>query len=148
MIPECRRKKRALIAGGAGQDGLYLIELLLSRGYDVAAHSRHQVDSEVHGGRVCWHIGNLTDDSSFEDLMTASVPDEVFVLATVSQPATTICQIVGYQGRIAFDTTKPDGTPRKLVDVGRLHRLGWRAQIGLRDGLALVYADFLANMGC
>jgi GDP-L-fucose synthase len=60
--------------------------------------------------------------------------------------ATTIGQIVGYQGRIAFDTTKPDGTPRKLMDVGRLHSLGWRAQIGLRDGLALAYADFLASM--
>ena len=60
--------------------------------------------------------------------------------------ATTIGQIVGYQGRIAFDTTKPDGTPRKLMDVGRLHSLGWRAQIGLRDGLVLAYADFLASM--
>jgi GDP-L-fucose synthase len=60
--------------------------------------------------------------------------------------ATTIGQIVGYQGRIAFDTTKPDGTPRKLMDVGRLHSLGWRAQIRLRDGLALAYADFLATM--
>ena len=60
--------------------------------------------------------------------------------------ATTIGQIVGYQGRIAFDTTKPDGTPRKLMDVGRLRSLGWRAQISLRDGLALAYADFLASM--
>ena len=60
--------------------------------------------------------------------------------------ATTIGQIVGYQGRIAFDTTKPDGTPRKLMDVGRLHSLGWRAQVALRDGLALAYADFLASM--
>jgi GDP-L-fucose synthase len=59
--------------------------------------------------------------------------------------ATTIGQIVGYQGRIAFDTTKPDGTPRKLMDVGRLHSLGWRAKIGLRDGLALAYADFLTG---
>jgi GDP-L-fucose synthase len=60
--------------------------------------------------------------------------------------ATTIGQIVGYQGRIAFDTTKPDGTPRKLMDVGRLRSLGWRAKISLRDGLALAYADFLASM--
>jgi GDP-L-fucose synthase len=59
--------------------------------------------------------------------------------------ATTISDIVGYQGRISFDTSKPDGTPRKLMDVGRLHSLGWRAKIGLRDGLALAYADFLAG---
>jgi len=57
--------------------------------------------------------------------------------------ATTIRDIVGYQGRISFDTSKPDGTPRKLMDVGRLHSLGWRAKIGLREGLALAYADFL-----
>ena len=59
--------------------------------------------------------------------------------------ATMICDIVGYQGRISFDTSKPDGTPRKLMDVGRLHSLGWRAKIGLRDGLALAYADFLTG---
>jgi GDP-L-fucose synthase len=59
--------------------------------------------------------------------------------------ATTISDIVGYQGRISFDTSKPDGTPRKLMDVGRLHSLGWRAKFGLRDGLALAYADFLAG---
>ena len=57
--------------------------------------------------------------------------------------ATMIRDIVGYQGRISFDTSKPDGTPRKLMDVGRLHSLGWRAKIGLREGLALAYADFL-----
>jgi GDP-L-fucose synthase len=57
--------------------------------------------------------------------------------------ATMISDIVGYQGRISFDTSKPDGTPRKLMDVGRLHSLGWRAKIGLREGLALADADFL-----
>ena len=61
--------------------------------------------------------------------------------------AKTIGEVVGYQGRIAFDTTKPDGTPRKLMDVGRLKSLGWQPQIGLRDGLSLAYADFQASMG-
>ena len=59
--------------------------------------------------------------------------------------AKTIGEVVGYQGRIAFDTTKPDGTPRKLMDVGRMKSLGWRPQVELRDGLALAYADFLAS---
>jgi GDP-L-fucose synthase len=61
--------------------------------------------------------------------------------------ARTIGEVVGYQGRIAFDTTKPDGTPRKLLDVRRLKSLGWQPQIGLRDGLSLAYADFQASMG-
>lgn len=59
--------------------------------------------------------------------------------------AKTIGEVVGYQGRIGFDTTKPDGTPRKLMDVGRMKSLGWRPQVGLLDGLALAYADFLAS---
>jgi GDP-L-fucose synthase len=60
--------------------------------------------------------------------------------------AKTIGEVIGYQGRIAFDTTKPDGAPRKLMDVRRMKSLGWRPQVGLRDGLALAYADFLASM--
>src|SRR5258707_3827199 len=87
MSHEFHRRKRALITGGAGQDGWYLIELLLSRGYEVAAHSRHQVESEIHGGRVCWHTGDLTDSIFLANLLTASAPDEVFNLAAVSRPA-------------------------------------------------------------
>jgi GDP-L-fucose synthase len=60
--------------------------------------------------------------------------------------AKTIGEVVGYQGRIAFDASKPDGTPRKLMDVGRMKSLGWRPQVGLREGLALAYADFLASI--
>jgi GDP-L-fucose synthase len=60
--------------------------------------------------------------------------------------ARAIGDVVGYQGRIAFDTSKPDGTPRKLMDVSRMKKLGWRPQVGLREGLALAYADFLASL--
>jgi GDP-L-fucose synthase len=60
--------------------------------------------------------------------------------------AKAIGEVVGYQGRIAFDTSKPDGTPRKLMDVGRMKSLGWRPRVALREGLALAYADFLASM--
>ena len=51
--------------------------------------------------------------------------------------------VVGFQGRIVFDAAKPDGTPRKLLDVGRLRALGWCAATGLREGIALAYRDFL-----
>lgn len=60
--------------------------------------------------------------------------------------AKAIGEVVGYQGRISFDTSKPDGTPRKLMDVGRMKSLGWRPQVALHEGLALAYADFLASM--
>lgn len=64
---------------------------------------------------------------------------------TIRQLAIIVGDVVGYRGQIAFDSTKPDGTPRKVMDVSRLHSLGWRARIGLREGLALAYADFLAS---
>jgi len=62
---------------------------------------------------------------------------------TIRELAETVMAVVGFQGRIVFDTSKPDGTPRKLLDVSRLHGLGWRAKTSLREGIALAYADFL-----
>jgi GDP-L-fucose synthase len=63
---------------------------------------------------------------------------------TIAEVAQTIAQEVGYQGQITFDTSKPDGTPRKLMDSTRLHGLGWQAQVNLQDGLQKAYADFLS----
>jgi GDP-L-fucose synthase len=64
---------------------------------------------------------------------------------SVRELAEAIATTVGYRGRIVFDSAKPDGTPRKLLDSGRLKRLGWQSRIGLREGLALAYADFVEN---
>ena len=64
---------------------------------------------------------------------------------TIKELAQTISEVIGYQGLISFDPTKPDGTPRKLMDSGRLNSLGWQAQVNLRDGLSLAYQDYLAN---
>ena len=57
-----------------------------------------------------------------------------------------IAEIVGYNGRIGFDRSKPDGTPRKLLDSSRLHSLGFYHQTSLREGIALAYQDFLAKI--
>jgi GDP-L-fucose synthase len=64
---------------------------------------------------------------------------------TVAELADLIAEIVGYHGRILFDITKPDGTPRKLLDCGYLESLGWRAQIPLRRGLTSVYDEYRAS---
>ena len=56
-----------------------------------------------------------------------------------------IKDIIGYEGQINFDTSKPDGTPRKLMDVSKLHSKGWHHKIELRDGIKLAYEDFLAH---
>jgi GDPmannose 4,6-dehydratase len=87
MTSEAHLKKRALVTGGAGQDGWYLIELLLSRGYEVFAHSRRLVDPGQHGGRISWHTGDLTDEVFLRNLLSISGPDEIYNLAAVSRPA-------------------------------------------------------------
>jgi GDP-L-fucose synthase len=56
-----------------------------------------------------------------------------------------VAQTTGYEGEIKWDTTKPDGTPRKLMDVSKLHGLGWKHTIELPEGIALAYQDFLKN---
>lgn len=60
----------------------------------------------------------------------------------IRQLAETVRDVVGYQGRITFDPSKPDGTPRKLLDVSRIASLGWKPEIPLRDGIAAVYEDW------
>lgn len=62
---------------------------------------------------------------------------------TIAEVAHKIAQVVGYQGQIEFDTSKPDGALRKLMDSSRLHSLGWQAQVSLADGLRKAYADLL-----
>jgi GDP-L-fucose synthase len=60
---------------------------------------------------------------------------------TIRQLAETVMNVIGFCGRITFDSSKPDGTPRKLLDVSRLAALGWRAKTALRDGIAKAYAE-------
>lgn len=64
---------------------------------------------------------------------------------TIRELAETVMDVIGFPGRIVFDASKPDGTPRKLLDVSRLRGLGWQAKTGLRDGIQLAYQDFLAR---
>ena len=64
---------------------------------------------------------------------------------TIKELAGNIQQIVGYTGEIEWDRTKPDGTPRKLLDVEKLFSLGWRPRTSLREGIKKAYSDFLAN---
>ena len=66
---------------------------------------------------------------------------------TIRELAETVVDVIGFQGDLTFDTSKPDGTPRKLMDVSRLTGLGWKASTTLRDGIALAYQDFLSKQG-
>ncbi|MCS4224841.1 GDP-L-fucose synthase [Sphingobacterium sp. BIGb0165] len=64
---------------------------------------------------------------------------------SIKDLAELIKDVIGYTGKISFDTSKPDGTPRKLMDVSKLHALGWKHKINLREGIKLAYEDFLSK---
>lgn len=85
----------------------------------------------------------LTEVYGGEDIVNIGVGEDV----SIRELAEMIRDATGYAGKIVNDATKPDGTPRKLLDVGRLNELGWKAQIGLQDGIKATYEWFLKNQG-
>ena len=64
---------------------------------------------------------------------------------TIKELALTIANVVGYRGDVIWDTSRPDGTPRKLLNVDRINEMGWKAEIELRHGIESVYADYLSH---
>ena len=67
---------------------------------------------------------------------------------TIRELAETLVKVIGFEGDLVFDASKPDGTPRKLMDVFRLKGMGWQADISLKQGLAGTYSWFQQNIGC
>jgi GDP-L-fucose synthase len=88
--------------------------------------------------RACIFLMNNYNDSEIINIGTG-------VDVTIRELAETIKKVIGYERAITWDTTKPDGTPRKLLDVGKLHNLGWRHTIELNDGLQMTYEWFKEN---
>jgi GDP-L-fucose synthase len=66
--------------------------------------------------------------------------------ATIREIAETVKEVIGFKGEITWDSSKPDGTPRKLMDSSRINALGWKPQVSLKEGIALAYQDFLTRM--
>ena len=81
--------------------------------------------------------------SSVTQPMLSHVNVGTGVDVTIKELATTIKSVVGFEGGISFDETKPDGTPRKLLNVDLLETLGWHAKVQLQDGLTKSYVDFI-----
>jgi len=85
----------------------------------------------------------LMENYSDETIVNVGVGCDV----SISELASIIKDVTGFQGKIVQDTSKPDGTPRKLMDVTRLNALGWKAQVELREGVAQTYAWFVEQYG-
>jgi GDP-L-fucose synthase len=128
----------------------------------VAALIRRFHEAKVSGASevVVWGSGKPRREFLFADDLADAC---VFVLesysaapplnvgigddVTIAEFARLVADVVGYGGSIVFDTSRPDGTPRKVLDVSRLTKLGWVARTPLREGLMKAYADFVAGGG-
>jgi GDP-L-fucose synthase len=97
---------------------------------------------------ACLHIINL-DDQVFQSLISGKVAPLINVGCgednSIKEMALMIQKIIGFKGKIIFDTTKPDGTPQKLLDISLLNKLGWKQTIPLQDGIADTYQWCLDN---
>ncbi|MGY6122488.1 GDP-L-fucose synthase family protein (plasmid) [Paraburkholderia strydomiana] len=83
----------------------------------------------------------VLENNVTEGLFNVGVGEDL----SIRELAECICKVVGFEGELVFDASKPDGTPRKLLDVSRLGKMGWRSTIGLEQGIASTYRDFVES---
>ena len=132
----------------------------LETSHVLAALLRKAHDAKTRNDRklVVWGTGKPrreflhVDDLAFACLLLLEKYDSPEIInvgcgedISIRELAELICDVVGFDGELAWDTTKPDGTPRKLLDVTKLHALGWKPAITLRDGIDRMYEWFRAN---
>lgn len=119
----------------------------------------HEAKENNNAVVVLWGTGKPMREFLFVDDMAAAVvfalenqlPDYLYNVGTgedltINELATVIQKIVGHTGDIIWDTTKPDGTPRKLMDVSKMHNIGWKHQVDLETGIQKTYNWFLENI--
>lgn len=120
----------------------------------------HEAKVADHSPVTLWGSGTPMREFLFvDDLAKATLfalnnilPEHLYNVGTgedltIMELAYAIQQVVGHQGELIWDTSKPDGTPRKLMDISKMHALGWKHQVELLEGLQRTYAWFLANQG-
>ena len=120
----------------------------------------HESKMENHSSVTIWgtgtprreflYIDDLADACVFlmenydgSDILNIGVGEDI----SITDLSMLVREITGYKGDIAYDGSKPDGTPRKLLDVSRLHSLGWKAKTGLREGIKKTYEWYVENKG-
>ena len=128
----------------------HVLPALIRRFHEAARDGENEV--------VCWGSGSpkreflhvddlakgllhLMDHHNSEGWINIGTGEDL----TIKELALTIANVVGYRGNVIWDTSKPDGTPRKLLNVDRINEMGWKAAIELRHGIESVYADYLSH---
>jgi GDP-L-fucose synthase len=125
----------------------HVLPALIRRFHEAREQGRPEVVAWGTGSprREFLHVDDLADACAFL-LGQAEPPDWINVGTgtdvTIRELTELVAEVTGYRGQIVWDATKPDGTPRKLMDVSRLSALGWRARVGLREGVERTYASF------
>lgn len=128
----------------------HVLPALLRKAHEAKLRS----DKEL----VVWGSGNPMREFLYVDdmadacvfLMETGVAEGLYNIGTgedltIADLATTVMNVVGFTGKLTFDTSKPDGTPRKLLSVEKMRSIGWKASTPLQAGIALAYEDFLTN---
>ncbi len=133
----------------------------LETSHVLPAMIRKFYDAKQSGNKevVLWGTGSPMREFLFVDDMAASVvfalenklPEHLYnvgtgVDVTIKELAETVKSIVGFEGNIIWDSNKPDGTPRKLMDISKMHELGWKHKVNLREGIEKTYNWFLENI--
>ncbi len=128
----------------------HVVPALIRKAHEAKLAGAEQIEVWGSGSplREFLHVDDLADAVVF--LARSYSQDEHINVGsgmevTIRDLAEMVCRVVGFEGRLVWDASKPDGTPRKLMDSGRLAALGWTAKIGLEEGLRQTYADFLAH---
>ena len=159
---EYYRKQHAVLYHSAMPTNLYgpgdnyhledshVLPALIRKFHEAKAAGRLEVVAWGTGApkREFLHVDELADACAF--LLNLKNPPDLINVGTgtdvtIKELTEIVATVTGFKGRITWDASKPDGTPRKLMDVSRLTALGWKACIGLREGIAMTYASFLAE---
>ncbi len=128
----------------------HVMPALMRKFHDAKLESRATVTVWGSGKplREFLHVDDLADAGLFllehyndDDIVNIGVGEDI----SIAELASIVRDVVGFEGEIVYDASKPDGTPRKLVDVSKISGLGWRAKIDLREGVAQTYQWFLEN---
>ena len=132
-------------------DNSHVLPALIRKFHDAKINNLQEVEVWGTGSpkREFLHVEDMADASVFlmnnyndAEFVNVGVSEDV----TIKELAETMKEVVGYEGELKFDTSKPDGTPRKLLDVSKLNNAGWKASTNLKDGISTTYEWFLDNI--